>query len=637
MIFRRREKKRKKNKQESFGRLNFVVAIIFLLVMILVLKLYSLQLVNHDLYIALAENQHKIYKELEPERGRIFVHDGVNMDIEKVYPIAVNKEFASVFAVPKKVKKAKEISEFLFEIFDKEDIEKEVDELLDEDPFFASSTEEIEEEKLEEFRKIKKDLEVENRKKEITEKYFKKLSKKNDPYEPIVQKVDEEKLSLLNNIKYEGIEHIMDVHRYYPDNNIGAHLIGFLGFQEDKKVGLYGLEGFFNDELSGVCGSIISERSADGKTIIVNDREFNAAVDGADLFLTINRSIQFEACQKLKEAVESHEADGGSVVVVDPFTGAVVAMCSYYDYNPNDYGNVEDANIYNNPVIFDAYEPGSIFKSITLAIGLDSGKIKPDTIYNDKGFIKFKGWDKPIKNSDFASHGGYGWVDMATVLEQSLNTGSIFVMQEVGDRAFSDYVMKFGFGEKTGIELETEGYTNIDNLKRKRLRPVEMATASFGQGITATPLQMVISYAAIANGGILMKPYIVSDIIFANGERQKTKPKQIRRVISERTSLLTSAMMVKVVDGGHARLAGVDGYFVAGKTGTAQVASEKGGYSDKTIHTFVGFAPVDEPKFVMLVKLDDPKDAYYAATSAAPLFGKIAKFILDYYQIPKER
>jgi cell division protein FtsI/penicillin-binding protein 2 len=227
---------------------------------------------------------------------------------------------------------------------------------------------------------------------------------------------------------------------------------------------------------------------------------------------------------------------------------------------------------------------------------------------------------------------------MVTVLSESLNTGAIFVEQRVGAEMFAQYVKKFGFGEKTGIELETEGISNIKNLERKKIRPIEAATASFGQGITATPLQIVTAYAAIANGGILMKPYLVAEIVSPHGERQKTQPKQIRRVIAEKTALLLAGMMVNVVDGGHAKRAGVKGYYVAGKTGTAQVPDkEKGGYSDRTIHTFVGFAPVEEPRFVMLVKLDDPKDVRFAASSAAPLFGQLAEFILNYYQVPKER
>jgi len=431
----------------------------------------------------------------------------------------------------------------------------------------------------------------------------------------------------------------MESHRYYPEANIGAHFLGFVGFDGEKKIGQYGLEGFFNEELSGKTGSIKAERAAGGGLIIINDREYEKAQNGADLVLTVNRSIQFEACNRLEESALQHGADSGSIIVMEPNTGAILAMCSWPDYDPNNYGDIKGINVYNNSAIFEDYEPGSIIKVLTMAAGIDQGKVKPESTYEDKGFLMIEGWPKPIKNSDYESFGAHGVVDMVTVLESSLNTGAIHVMLKVGPQIFADYIKNFGLGEKTGVELETEGITNIVSLTNKRIRPVEAATASFGQGITATPLQLVTAFAAVANGGVLVKPYMVKEIIFPNGDKQVTQPKQIRRVISERTSLLVSGMMVSVVDNGHSKTAGVKGYYVGGKTGTAQAADKvRGGYSkDRTIHTFVGMAPVDDPKFVMLVKLDNPKDARFAESSAAPLFRKLAEFILNYYQIPKER
>ena len=354
--------------------------------------------------------------------------------------------------------------------------------------------------------------------------------------------------------------------------------------------------------------------------------------------MTIDRTIQFAACSKLKESAERHGADSGTVIIMRPQTGEILAMCSYPSYDPNNYREVENSEVYNNQAIFGQYEPGSVFKTITMAAALDTGAITPKTIYEDKGSVMIEGWRKPIKNSDFSTHGAWGWVDMNSVLENSLNTGVIFAMEKVGDKRFTQYVRDFGFGEKEGIELETEASGNISNLLRKIIRPVDAAVASFGQGITVTPLQMINSYAAIANGGKLMKPYLVAEMISSDGTKYTTQPRELKRVISEKTALLLSGMLVNVVDGGHAKHAGVDGYYVAGKTGTAQVADRVNkGYGEKTIHTFVGFSPAEEPEFVMLVRLDDPKDVYYSASSAAPLFGDIAEFILNYLQIPKER
>lgn len=627
----------------SVNRLNFLMAIIFLLVSAILVRLFILQVVDKELYSALATDQHLFTKQLEPKRGRIFIYGDKENSSDELYPIATNKDFALLYAVPGKVEEPKKAADILYELLDKDIVFNEIEELLKNDEMFSEEEEELltesEWEKRKEFKEIKRELETKIKQEEIINEYFIKLSKKNDPYEPLKKKVNEETLKKIYEADLKGIYHIMESHRYYPEKGFTAHFTGFVGYGDKGQVGRYGLEGFFNEELTGRFGTVKTERSAAGDLIIINDREYEKASDGSDLILTINRSIQYMACNKLAEAAEKHGADSGTIIVMEPYSGAILTMCSWPDYDPNNYNEVEDINIYNNPAIFETYEPGSIFKVFTIAAGINQGRVKPDTMYEDKGFVRIEGWNKSIKNSDYTTHGAHGRVDMLTVLSESLNTGTIFVLEKVGAEIFSDYVSKFGFGEKTGIELETEGITNIRNLKRKRIRPIESATASFGQGITVTPLQIIAAYGAIANGGILMKPYLVDEIVGSDGKREKTNPKQIRRVISEKTALLVSGMMVNVVDGGHAKYAAVKGYFVAGKTGTAQVANiGKSGYSeDKSIHGFVGFAPVEEPKFVMLVKLNNPKDVIFSASSAAPLFGEIADFILNYYQVPKER
>jgi len=352
--------------------------------------------------------------------------------------------------------------------------------------------------------------------------------------------------------------------------------------------------------------------------------------------LTVDRSIEFFACRKLTEAAGKYRAAGGSIIVVNPKTGEIMAMCSYPDFDPNNYDKTEDMRAFENQGIYHPYEPGSVFKAITMAAALDQEKVAPDTTYEDKGFVMVDGWSKPIKNSDYESFGGHGATNMQTVLELSLNTGAIFAMNQIGTKTFSDYIQKFGFGEKTGIELASEQAGNIRNLTAKKIKAVDASVASFGQGITVTPLQMVMAYAAIANGGALMKPYLVKEIIQSDGEKIDAKPVEVRRVISERAATLISGMLVNVVERGHAKGAAIDGYYVAGKTGTAQVATASGIYGADTIHTFIGFAPVENPAFVMLVRLDKPQ-ARYAESTAVPTFGEIAEFILNYLKIPKER
>ena len=626
------------------NRLKIVMAVIFLLAAAVVAKLFNLQIIQHDLYYALASDQQQVYNKLEPERGKIIIQDSRDiLNGSSTYSSVINKDFAQVYAIPEKIIDPAAAAEKIYNILDKAEVEAEVDSLLRQNEYFKNASSTLNPlgdsaEAVNEYKEIKREAEIELRKKKIVEDYISKFSKPNDPYEPVKKKVDDQTLEKLKQENIVGISYLNEKYRYYSENNIGSHVYGFVGYSGDDKVGRYGLEGFFNEELTGKFGSVKAERSANGNLIIINDREYEKPVNGSDLVLTINRSIEYYACKKLDEAAQRHGADGGSIIMIDPKTGAIIAMCSWPDYDPNNYSEISHAKYYNNPAIFDQYEPGSVFKVVTMAAGLDSDKVKPETTYNDLGSVMIEGWNKPIKNSDFETFGGHGITNMEQVLESSLNTGAIFVAQKVGTESFLNYVKNFGFGEKTGIELETESNGNISPLARKRVRPVEFATASFGQGITVTPLQMAMSFAAIANGGILMQPFIVGEIINSDGTKEVTQPKQIRRVISERSALLLSGMMVNVVEKGHAKRAKVSGYYVAGKTGTAQIAGKSGGYDEgQTIHTFIGFAPSDDPKFVMLVKLDRPKDAPFAESTAVPLFGEIAEFALNYYQVPKER
>ncbi len=694
-------KKRKRNfgnigSYYKNGRLNLIIAILFLLGGLVLYKLYDLQIKNHDYYIAMARGQHQISSILKSERGTIYINKYDENGNVSLFPFATNKDFASVFAIPKDVKNPEDIAEKLYKIFKEQEVVSEVEKIFEEQEAqklkeeldYVDILDIIKEEKETkknevlnryeskkydkehlEYVKIKKEAEIEIRKEIVIEDYLKILKKRNDPYEPIEKKVDEEKLLKLyalmlsdgnssfsgeefeikngrvvkkdnpeEFITIEGISYNMVEYRFYPEGNIGSHILGFVNIRDDGQRGNYGLEGFFDEELFGEYGNIESERGATSNVIIINDREFTSPVNGKDIVLTIDQTIQYNVCNKLNKAVSRHGADGGSVIIMNPETGEIITMCSAPDYDPNNYDDVADIQVFNNPAIFSEYEPGSVFKTITMAAALDQGKITPETKYIDEGQIMVSGWPKPIKNSDYSTFGAHGEVSMNTVLELSLNTGAIFAMKEIGYKKFAEYVINFGFGEKTGLEMETETKGDIRNLTSENIKEVDAAVASFGQGIAVSPLQMVNSFAAIANGGILMKPYIVKEIINPDGTKEVTKPRQIRRVISEKAAVILSGMLVNVVESGHAAKAAVTGYYVGGKTGTAQVASaSQRGYGNKTNHTFIGFAPIEQAKYVMLVKLDNPKDVQYSASSAAPLFGEISEFLLQYWQIPKER
>jgi cell division protein FtsI/penicillin-binding protein 2 len=309
-------------------------------------------------------------------------------------------------------------------------------------------------------------------------------------------------------------------------------------------------------------------------------------------------------------------------------------MCGAPDFDSNEYGNVESINVFNNPAIFDAYEPGSVFKPLTMAAAIDAGAVTPTTTFTDTGSVLVDGWPKPIGNAEGKV---YGTVDMTKVLEDSINTGMIYAMRAMGMETFVVYVKSFGFGQYTGIELETENAGTIDSLDLGA--EIYAATASFGQGITVTPLQIVMAYAAIANGGVLKAPLIVDEIQYADGTVEKRSTRDIAQVMDPKTARLVSAMLVSVIEHGHGKRAAVPGYYIGGKTGTAQVAKTDGiGYEqDNTIGSFAGFGPVEDPKFAMVVRIDNPKDVVWAESTAAPLFGEIAQFLLQYFEVPPVR
>ncbi|OHA49292.1 MAG: hypothetical protein A3B75_02375 [Candidatus Terrybacteria bacterium RIFCSPHIGHO2_02_FULL_43_14] len=315
---------------------------------------------------------------------------------------------------------------------------------------------------------------------------------------------------------------------------------------------------------------------------------------------------------------------------MDPITGAVRAMASYPNFNLNNYSEVEDAGVYANPAVSHIFEPGSVFKPITLAAGLDSKAITPSTTFENTGSVKIGNYT--ISN---VVQEAIGTRTMTETLEESLNTGAIFAEQKTGDETFKKYVQDFGFDEKTGIDLFAETQGNIANLSENR--PINFATASFGQGIAVTPIAMANAISAIANNGQLMRPYVVQVIRHANGQEEKTVPKVIRKILSQRTVTDLTAMMVSVVRNGTGKRAQIEGYTIAGKTGTAQVAnSDRRGYSDKDIHTFAGFFPAFDPKVLIFIKLDDPKGVRYAEGSAVPLFKEIAQYLITYYSIPPD-
>ena len=603
-------------------------------------KLFSIQVLSASFYSALADGKHSLYEELVPERGRILVND-FNDPTE--YPVATTTQKGFVYAVPSKVKDPVTLGKSLAKILSLPGLEEEAQlELI-------SSLETVD--RITDAKEVKKQM-LEARGVALPENLddipalfdqelkdnpnavqalIARLSKKDDPYEPVAHGVPHEQLELIEGLKDEAIVYDLENSRSYPEPGFGGHTLGFLGKDDqDKPKGYYGVEGYFNEFLSGSLGTLYSQVSRSGTMLGVGGRQFIPAVDGGDVVLTIDRTIQVRACSILQEAVATFQAKGGALVIMEPKTGRVIAMCGFPDFDPANYGKVADFSHYNNPAIFTPYEPGSIIKPLTMAAALDVGAVSPDSLFNDTGSVVVDG--ATIKN---ASDKVFGTVSMVEVLEQSVNTGMVWVMRQMGKDSLRDYFTRYGFGAMTGIELKSESTGTIDALNQSA--EVYSATAAFGQGVTMTPLQMVTAFAALANGGTYMKPQIVRELRYADGTVDEIEPEPVRQVVSAQSATTIGAMMVSVIERGHGKRAGVPGYYIAGKTGTAQVAAY-GKYSETAFNgSFAGYGPVNNPKFAMIVKIEEPKDVLFAEATAAPVFGKIAKFLLEYYGVAPER
>jgi cell division protein FtsI/penicillin-binding protein 2 len=605
-------------------------------VLVIVFRLFTLQVVSAGFYNQLASGQHSFYQELFAERGNIYMRDWRD---GQEYVVATNEAKAFIFADPRRIEDPEATAKALANIFGWEIIER--IEVVEEsaasgenDDLIAFAIGEVlgETEELD----SPPDMEGVGEADEGPGKYevlLRRLSKTNDPYEPVERSVNDATLQRILELDLDGIAYVLEKSRSYPEKNLGGQIFGFVGSNSDGgKEGFYGIEGYFDNFLAGESGFIDSETDTAGRWIGVGNRNFDPAEDGGDILLTLDRTIQYTLCEKLREGVERFDAEGGSVVVMEPSTGRIMAMCTVPDFDPNTYNEVEDIAVYNNAVVAGPYEIGSVFKPLIMAAAIDQGAVSPNMIYEDLGEEKID--EFTIRNSDLKA---YGWQSMTEVLEKSLNTGMIFVMRQMSFDSMEKYIKDFGFGTLTGIQVTGESAGNIASLENKY--EIYYATASYGQGITATPLQLVAAYGALANGGMLMSPYIVQEKRLADGTVEETLPKALRQVVSKKTATTIGAMMVSVIENGHGENAAVDGYYLAGKTGTAQVAKTQGvGYRrDYTKATFVGFGPVDNPAFVMSVMLDHPRAVPWAADTAAPIWGEMADYILQYLELAPTR
>lgn len=476
----------------------------------------------------------------------------------------------------------------------------------------------------------------------------KKLSPKEKSYELIAADLTEGEAEKIKNLKIKGLSISSQTVRFYPFGPSAAHALGFVGFDGKNRVGQYGIEAFFNDILKGGARSKnldVSDWGSKAYTSVLNlfrpDKEKqsdktqnNAGLTeiayGNDIVLSIDKNIQAMAETKLEEVLNKWSSPSGLIIIQNPSDGSILAMVSSPSFDPNHYGDYGFRD-FINPANQEVYEPGSSFKPITMSAAIDSKAVRPETTYHDTGQSNIAGYT--IKNFDEKSHGTQ---TMRNVLEKSLNTGAIFAQERTGDDKFLNYAVSFGFGQKTGIDLAGEISGNISNLYTGR--KINFATASFGQGIAVTPVQLLNAYSAIANGGKLMRPHLAEKIIHSDGSETQIKPDIINSPITETTARQLQSMLVDVVDKGFDK-ARIRGYDVAGKTGTAQIPAPDGGYldNDQFIHNFVGFAPAYNARFTVLIKMDRPKGIKFAADSLSPVFGDIARYLIRYFNIPPTR
>lgn len=443
---------------------------------------------------------------------------------------------------------------------------------------------------------------------------------------PIAKKITEKQKWSLESLNIDSLYFEEDQTRLYPEASMAAHLLGFVGFNDQgKDLGFYGLEGFYQRELAGRPGIIRQEKDAFNQPILMGEYLSQSKLDGKQLQLHLDKSLQYLVEKKLKKSLDQFGAKAGSVTIMDPNTGAILAMASLPSYDPEEYTRYEPT-LFTNPVISDAFEPGSIFKVMVMAAAIDSQVLKKETkcdichqpVKIDKYTIKT--WNDEYQEN----------ANMTDIIVHSDNVGMVFVGQKLGLDKFLSYFKKFGFTENTGIDLQDEVIPKPrpDN----KWTYVDLATASFGQGFVATSMQLVQAVAAIANGGNLVEPHIVNKVISNN--KEITIPVKIKnKVISQKTAKDVTDMMVAAAKEGEAKWTNTGGYKVAGKTGTAQIAFSGKYQEEKTNASFIGFAPADDPKFVMLVTLKEPSTSQWASETAAPLWFSIAQDLFNHFNI----
>ncbi len=467
--------------------------------------------------------------------------------------------------------------------------------------------------------------------------FIEKAKKIEDPYEEVAKRIPEDMANAIMALKLPGVKIFRETWRYYPGGSLLAQVIGFVGYQGNELTGRYGLESYYNDVLSRHEDNLYVNFFAElftnlSETIFDRPKE-----EAADLVLTIEPTVQSYLEKELESISKEWASDQSGGIIMDPKTGAIYALAVNPTYDLNEYGKVKNVSVFANPIVQDVYEMGSIVKPLTVAAGLDAGVITANSTYNDLGSMTMN--NKTFYNYDKRGRGP--GTTMQMVLNQSLNTGVAHVVNKLGNERFANYMVeKFRLGEETGIDLPGERQGDVRNLGEKR--DLEYAQASFGQGIAVTAINMVTALATLGNGGVTITPHIVDEIRYNTGKIKKFTPNPPEQVLKPETSEEISRMLVTVVD--KALLGGgvkIPEYSIAAKTGTAQMyrPRELGGgyYDDRYMHTFFGYFPAYDPKFIVFLYTANPKKAEFASHTLTHPFIRTTKFLLHYYAVPPDR
>lgn len=548
-----------------------VLSIFVFAFLVIVTKLFYWQVVKADELSQLGEAQYGSTIDIQPKRGDIEASDG--------FPLATNRLSYLIFANPKEVTQKDKTAILLSPLLDIQIAS--ISSRLSAPGYWVS---------------LKSGISVDTK-------------------------------SSIEKLQIPGIGFEEDYDRLYPEASMAAQLLGFVGKDEQgNNKGYFGLEGYYDRQLRGRDGKAVEIHDALGRPILSKLNGTAQSQDGRTLVLHVDRAIQFLAERKLKDAVEKFGADGGMVGIMDPKTGGILAMASYPNFDQKDYWDY-DTSLYKNPFITNLYEPGSTVKPLVMAGAFDAGLLRPDS--------QCPICSGPVQIDDYTLH---TWNDeyfpnttMEDVIRHSDNTGMIYVSKVMGiDRMLSNF-KKFGLTDSTGIDLQGEAVSTIND--RQTWYPVDVATSAFGQGISVTPLELLDGFAAFANDGARMEPHVVDKIITSDNQTITIPPKKLSQPISSQTAKVMTETLVYTVDKGEASFARLKGYRIAGKTGTASIPVAGHYDPSQTIASFIGYAPADNPKFVMLVIIDKPKASIYGAETAAPVFFDIARNILHYYGI----